>query len=260
MTRKASALLEGKVVFVTGGGSGIGRSTCLLLGLEGARVAVVDRDIAAAASSAAELKAAGSEAIAIEADVSSEAQVAAAVEKTVATFGALDGAFNNAGIGTAAVGSTGKALAQLDLDAWQRTIAVNLTGVFICMKHQLAAMVRSQRPGAIVNMSSIGGLAGLRGSSAYVASKHGVIGLTKTAAIEYGAAGIRVNAVCPGHVDTPMVATAAALRGAPTDPRNQFGRLALPGEIAELVVWLLSERASFVTGATYLADGGRLAG
>ena len=251
---------EGKSVLVTGGGSGIGRAACLLLAREGARVAVVDRNAEAAESSVAEMRMLNCEAVAIAADVASEPEVAAAVEQTLAAFGRLDGAFNNAGIGTAAVGSTGKSLAQLDLEAWQRTIAVNLTGVFLCMKHEIAAMQRGQGGGAIVNMSSIGGLTALRGSSAYVASKHGVIGLTKTAAVEYGAAGIRVNAVCPGHIDTPMVSSAATLRGAPTEARNLFGRLGKPEEIAELVVWLLSERASFVTGAAYLDDGGRLAG
>lgn len=260
MRALTSRLLDDRVVFVTGGGSGIGRATCLLLGREGARVAVVDRDAAAARSTAAELEASGSEAVAIEADVASEPEVASAVDRAVEIFGALHGAFNNAGVGTAAVGTTGKPLAQVEFEAWQRTIAVNLTGVFVCMKHQIAAMLRHQGGGAIVNMSSIGGLVGLRGSSAYVASKHGVIGLTKAAALEYGMSGIRVNAVCPGHVDTPMVSSAAALRGVPTDPRNQLGRLGTPDEIAELVVWLLSDRASFVTGATYVADGGRLAG
>jgi len=260
VTHTHSRSFDGKVVFVTGGGSGIGRAACLLLGREGARVAVVDRDAEAAHATAAELKALGGESLAIESDVAAEPAVADAVERTLAVFGGLDGAFNNAGIGTAAVGTTGKSLAQVEFEAWQRTIAVNLTGVFLCMKHQLAAMQRDRRRGAIVNMSSIGGLIGLRGSSAYVASKHGVIGLTKTAAVEYGAAGIRVNAVCPGHVDTPMVSSAATLRGAPTAPNNQFGRLGRPDEIAELVVWLLSDRASFTTGAAYLADGGRLAG
>ena len=247
--------MAGKVVLVSGGGSGIGRASALLLARAGAAVALADLSAAAAEATAGDITAAGGRALALAGDVSNEADVARFVTATVAKFGKLDGAFNNAGISPAAVGCAATPITEWREDAFARVIAVNLTGVFLAMKHEITALARAGG-GAIVNTASVAGLVGLRGSSAYVASKHGVIGLTRTAALECAPLGIRVNAVCPGYIDTPMVAPHMPTRGEDILRAVPFARLGTPEEIAELVLWLLSDRASFVTGAAYVADGG----
>lgn len=249
-------MFEGKTALITGGASGIGKATCLAFAREGAGVCVVDRHIEPAREVAAQIIAAGGQAIAIEADMSSEAQIRAMVEQAAAHFGSIDCCFNNAGIGTTETNSKKKLLADIEVADWQRMLDVNLTGVFLCLKFQLAHM--AERGGSIVNMSSIGGLAALHGAAAYVASKHGVIGLTQSAAIEYAHRNIRVNAVCPGHLHTPIRGKVSASDDG-TLQRNPMKRYGTPEEIAELVIWLSSDRASFVNGASFTADGGRLA-
>ncbi len=246
--------MAGKAVLVTGGGSGIGRASARALARAGAAVAVADLTRESAAATVAEIMALGGRAVALAGDVSRESDVVALIEAARAAFGRLDGAFNNAGISPAAVGSAGVPIAALPEAAFQRVIAVNLAGVFLCLKHEIAAM--REAGGAIVNTASVAGLVGLAGSGAYVASKHGVIGLTRTAALENAAAGIRVNAVCPGYIDTPMVTPHMPARGPDILGKVPFARLGRADEIAELVLWLLSDRASFVTGAAYVADGG----
>ncbi len=246
-------MVAGKVALVTGAASGIGRASALVFGREGARVVVSDVDVQGGAETVDLVRKAGAEASFVHADVSRESDVASLIEQTLATFGRLDCAHNNAGLsGTAAP------LHELQIDDWSRILAVNLTGVFLCMKHEIPQMI-AQGGGAIVNTSSAAGVVATPGLAHYSASKHGVLGLTKTAARENARTGIRINAVCPGSVDTPMLRAAMAsdeaiekmvLRGQPT------GRLGTPEEIAEAAVWLCSERASFVTGESLLVDGG----
>ncbi len=250
-----SLLLEGKSAIVTGGASGIGRATAVALAREGARVLVQDRAEAGAQETVGLINAAGGQAVSIGGDVTSEADVAAMVATAVATFGRLDVAFNNAGVSPAAASSTLQRTHELSLAAWQTLIDINLTGVFLCMKHQIPHMLEGGG-GAIVNTASVAGLVGLPTAAAYVAGKHGVIGLTKTAAMEYAREGIRVNAVCPGYVLTPMTENGVARRGEELLNKVPMHRLGRPEEIAEAVAWMCSDRASFVTGSFYTVDGG----
>lgn len=246
--------MQDRAALVTGAGSGIGRATALLLAAEGARVAVSDVAAAEAEESAALVRAAGGEALALRCDVTRSNEVHAAVTAAVQAFGQLDCAVNNAGVEGANV-----AIHELAEADWERTIAVNLTGVFHCCKHELAAML-PQGSGSIVNVSSVLGVAGMSNAAAYAAAKHGVIGLTKTAALEASPLGVRVNAVCPGFVETPMAERSRAIVGddayAAFRELHALKRLGEPGEIAESIVWLLSDAASFVTGSALLADGG----
>jgi NAD(P)-dependent dehydrogenase (short-subunit alcohol dehydrogenase family) len=254
-----AGLCAGKTVLVTGGASGIGQATALLFAREGARVAVADLSLSGAETVVAAIAQAGGEAIAIHADVASEADVAAMVAKAVEHFGHLDCAFNNAGITSAASGEGGLGLCDVSEKGWNLVLGVNLTGVFLCLKHEIRHM--RERGGSIVNTASIGGHIGLPGSCAYTATKHGVIGLTKVAAIEYASSGVRVNAVCPGYIDTPLLTPVVTPeRRRRLEQRAPMQRLGEAHEIAELVVWLCSDRASFVTGSAYAADGGFLAG
>jgi len=245
-------LLAGKTALVTGGGSGIGRATCLVMAREGARVMVADRNLEAAAETARLI---GDQARAVGGDVTDEAAVIAMVAAVVDAWGRLDCAFNNAGIGAAALNSGGQRVGDLSRAAWDGMLAINLTGVWLCLKHEIVQMER-QGGGAIVNTASIAGLVGLPGSGAYVVSKHGVVGLTKSAAIDHAAAGVRVNAVCPGYIETPMIEEAMARRGAQIMDTTVLKRVGKPLEIAEAVAWLCSDKAAFVTGTAMTVDGG----
>ncbi len=253
-----TGILDGKVALVTGGGGGIGRATALAMVREGARVAVADFDAAAARDTVAQINDAGGQAITLTGDVTRAEDVQAMVQDTVTAFGRLDCAFNNAGIAGYQIDSVGQKTADWSEESFDRMIAVNLKGVWLCMKQEIPLML-AHGAGAIVNTASIAGLVGLQTSSAYVAAKHGVIGLTKTAALEYADANIRVNAVCPGFIETRMTEGAMQRRGDQILAGIPFRRLGRPGEIAEMVVWLCSERASYVTGAAYNVDGGWMA-
>jgi NAD(P)-dependent dehydrogenase (short-subunit alcohol dehydrogenase family) len=251
-----TGILDRKIALVTGGASGIGRATALAMAREGARIAVADRSEDDAAATVALINAAGGQAIAIGGDVASETDVAAMVARTVSAFGRLDCAFNNAGVAPAAVGPGGQRSHELSRESFDRMLAINLTGVFLCIKYEVAQMLAQGGGGAIVNTASIAGLVGLRTSSHYVAAKHGVVGLTKTAAMEYATDGIRVNCVNPGYITTPMTKETVEARGAEILAKVPMGRMGVPEEIAEAVVWMCSERASFMTGAAQVVDGG----
>lgn len=250
-----SGLLAGRSALVTGGGSGIGRATCLAMAREGARVTVSDLPGAGAEETVALVRAAGGEAQAVHADVTQPDQVAAMVQAALAAYGPLHCAFNNAGIAAMHVGAGGQRMGDISLQSWERMLAVNLTGVFLCMAQEIAAMERSGG-GAIVNTASVAGLVGLPGSNAYVVAKHGVVGLTRAAAIDHAAAGIRVNAVCPGYIETPMITEAMARRGEQILGTVPLRRLGQAEEIAQAVVFLCSDRAAFMTGAAMPVDGG----
>ena len=253
-----AGLLDGKATLITGAGGGIGGAAALAFAREGARVAVADIAAEAAAATVARINQAGGQAIALAGDVSRDADVKRIVDDTIAAFGRLDCAFNNAGIAGWHVEAAGKKTAEWSEAAFDRMIAVNLKGVWLCLRHELPRM-QAQGGGAIVNTASIAGLAGLPTSSAYVAAKHGVVGLTKTAAIEYAEAGIRVNAVCPGYIRTPMTGEVMQRRGEAILAQTPMHRMGEAEEIAEMVVWLFSDRASFVSGAAYNVDGGYMA-
>jgi NAD(P)-dependent dehydrogenase (short-subunit alcohol dehydrogenase family) len=253
-----AGLLEGKSALITGAGGGIGRAAALAFAREGARVAVADIAAEAAAETVALVNAAGGQALSLTGEVTRDAEVKAMVEAVVRTWGRLDCAFNNAGIAGFQVDAAGKKTAEWSEAAFDRMIAVNLKGVWLCMKHELTQMA-AQGGGAIVNTGSIAGLAGLPTSSAYVAAKHGVVGLTKTAAIEYAEANIRVNAVCPGFIRTRMTEDTMRRRGEAILAQTPLRRMGNPEEIAEMVLWLCSDHASYVTGAAYNVDGGWMA-
>jgi NAD(P)-dependent dehydrogenase (short-subunit alcohol dehydrogenase family) len=251
-----AGILEGKAALVTGGASGIGRATALAMSKEGARVAVSDRAEAGIAETVALINAAGGQAIAIGGDVTKEADVAAMVARTVAAFGKIDCAFNNAGISGRAVGPVGQRTHEMSRESFDGMLAVNLTGVFLCLKHEIAQMLKQGSGGAIVNTASIAGLVGLPTATHYVAAKHGVVGLTKTAAMEYAKDKIRVNCVNPGYIKTPMTDETMKTRYDDLMTKVPMNRLGTAEEIAEAVVWMCSERASFMTGASHIIDGG----
>jgi NAD(P)-dependent dehydrogenase (short-subunit alcohol dehydrogenase family) len=244
---------QGKVALVTGAGSGMGLTTARAFAAAGAAVVLADANEEAVIRAANELVAAGQKAISVPCDVTDDAQVADMVERTVAKFGRLDAAFNNAGVQSPAV-----ELADSDREEFDRVTAINLRGVWSCMKYELLQM-RKQGSGAVVNNSSIGGLIGLPGRAMYHAAKHGVIGLTRSAALEYAARGIRINAVCPGTIDTPMVAEMLVKEPAAMElilKEQPIGRLGRPEEIADAVLWLCSPGAGFVIGHALAVDGG----
>jgi NAD(P)-dependent dehydrogenase (short-subunit alcohol dehydrogenase family) len=257
---QAPGEFKDKAILVTGGGSGIGRASALLLAQAGGRIAVVDQTLPAAEQTVQAIRQAGGEAIALQADVADEQAVQGMVARTVEAFGRLDGAFNNAGIGAGRIGAVPCNIAEMATEVWSRIIAVNLTGVWLCMKYELAQMQQQDAGGAIVNTASIAGHIGIPTASAYVASKHGVLGLTKSAALEYAAKRIRVNAVCPGYVHTGMTGDIDEARVAQIVAKVPLRRLGESHEIAEMVMWLLSERASYVTGAGMTLDGGTTVG
>ena len=243
----------GQVALVTGASSGMGLATAQAFAEAGAAVVLADINAGALRAVTDDLTAAGHQALGVTCDVASEDEVAAMVDSAVATFGRLDMAFNNAGIQVPPSDAADEPAEQ-----FERVNAVNLRGVWACMKHELRQM-RTQGSGAIVNCSSLGGLVGLPGRAAYHASKHGVLGLTRSAALEYAPRGIRINAVCPGTIETPMV-TGMIARGELSVPEavaNQpIGRLGHPDEIAAAVLWLCSPGASLVVGVALPVDGG----
>jgi NAD(P)-dependent dehydrogenase (short-subunit alcohol dehydrogenase family) len=253
-----AGLLDGKSALITGGGGGIGRATSLAFAREGARVAVADAAEAAAQETVALINKAGGQAMTLTGDVTDTGAVEAMVKSVVAAYGRLDCAFNNAGIAGFQVDAGGKKTHEWSEAGFDRMIAVNLKGVWLCMKHELIQMV-AQGGGAIVNTASIAGLIGLPTSSGYVAAKHGVVGLTKTAALEYADDKVRVNAVCPGYIETRMTADTMRRRGEELMAKVPFHRMGTPEEIAEMVLWLCSDRASFVSGVAYNVDGGYMA-
>jgi NAD(P)-dependent dehydrogenase (short-subunit alcohol dehydrogenase family) len=248
-----SGLVAGKVALVTGAASGIGRASALALAREGARVVVSDVDVAGGEVVAKEI---GADARFVRCDVTNEADVEALVRATLAAFGRLDCAHNNAG-----APGKGGLVHEIPTQEWHAVVALNLTSVYLCMKHELPVMIR-QGTGSIVNTSSGAGLVAVPLLSHYAAAKHGVLGLTKTAARENAKTGVRVNAICPGSIDTPALRAHMAKDPAietgilATQPGGRLGR---PEEIAESVVWLCSDRASFVTGESFVVDGGAVA-
>jgi NAD(P)-dependent dehydrogenase (short-subunit alcohol dehydrogenase family) len=246
---------EGKVALVTGAGSGIGQATARVFAREGAKVVVSDISEQGGEETVRLIRESGGAAAFVRTDVAEPAQCQAMVDQTLETFGRLDFACNNAGIG-----GEQKPTADYSVEGWQKLIGVNLSGVFYCMKYEIPAMLKSGG-GSIVNMASILAMVGFAGAPAYVTSKHGVIGLTENAAVEYGQQGIRVNAVGPGFIRTPLISD---LEKDPTTYKmlvalHPIGRLGEPEEVAELVAFLCSDRAAFITGAYYPVDGGYLA-
>jgi len=246
-------LLETQVALVTGGSSGIGRASACAFAREGARVMVADVAVEGGQETARLIQEAGGEATFMQVDVTQTADVAALMARIIAVYGRLDCAHNNAGVEGAI-----SPIADCTEENWDRVISVNLKGVWLCMKYEIAQMLQ-QDGGTIVNTASVAGLVGARGIPAYVASKHGVVGLTKAAALEYARAGIRVNAVCPGVIRTPMVERLFGDRPqaeARLRDLEPVGRLGTPEEVAEAVVLLCSDAASFVTGHAMSVDGG----
>jgi NAD(P)-dependent dehydrogenase (short-subunit alcohol dehydrogenase family) len=248
---------SGRVALVTGGASGIGRASSLAFAREGGHVVVVDVADEEGEETVRLIRASGGEAHFIHADISRSHDVEAMVQEIASTHGRLDYAHNNAGIATAFASTVDHSE-----ENWDRVIAVNLKGVWLCMKHEIPQMLE-RGGGAIVNTASIAGLMGVRGLGAYVASKHGVVGLTKTAALEYAQAGIRINAVCPGWIRTPLIER-ALLANPEMESRmtasNPSGRIGTPEEVAAAVIWICSDAATLVTGHTMVMDGGHLAG
>jgi NAD(P)-dependent dehydrogenase (short-subunit alcohol dehydrogenase family) len=246
---------EGKVALVTGAASGIGESIAKLYAQHGATVVVSDINDERGQKTVESIQNSGSQALYIHADVSKPEDCMRLVGESLARFDHLDFACNNAGIG-----GEQNPVGQLSVEGWSRTIAINLSGVFYCMKYEIQAMLKNGG-GSIVNMASILGQVGFAGAAAYVSAKHGVVGLTRTAALEYSKSGIRVNAVGPAFIQTPMIEGVTADPGAAQalTAAHPIGRLGQPEEVAELVIWLSSDKASFVTGNYYAADGGYLA-
>ncbi len=240
----------GKVAFVTGAASGIGKATAVAFASEGARVAIIDRTEEALRQTAKAVEDAGGELLVIACDISKPEQVEAAVARTVETFGRLDVAFNNAGVENKAA-----PVADIELDEWDRILDINLRGTFVCMKHEIAQMLR-QGSGVVVNTSSGAGIRGVAGGSAYAASKHAIIGLTKSAALDYAKSNIRVNAVLPGNIETPMMDRFTGGDIQKAIDLEPVGRLGKPEEIAEAVLWMSSDLGAFVTGAAISVDGG----
>lgn len=247
---------EGKVALVTGASSGIGQATALAFGREGAKVVVAARRVQQGEETAEMIRRTGGEATFVKADISSATEVESLMRATIEVYGRLDCALNNAG-------TSGNLMPAADVSEqeWDFVINTNLKGAWLCLKHEIALMVK-QGGGSIVNMSSVLGLGGTSiGASVYVASKHALIGLTKATAVEYSKQGVRVNAVCPGFIETALIEVATNAPGAKEQliALHPIGRLGTPEEVAEAVIWLCSDAASFVTGHSMVVDGGYVA-
>lgn len=248
--------LTGKTAIVTGGASGIGEATALLYVENGYNVVISDVNEKKGNQLAEQIKQSGGKAIFIKADVSKPGDCENLISKTTEAFGSVDVAFNNAGIG-----GESNAVADMSIEGWNKVITVNLNSVFYCMKYEIQQM-QKQGKGVIVNNSSILGKVGFANASGYVAAKHGVIGLTESAALEYSSKGIRINAVGPAFINTPLLSEAGMddnIKQSVLVPMHPIGRLGDSREVAELVVWLSSDKASFITGSYYAVDGGYLA-
>lgn len=249
-------IFDGKVALVTGGSFGIGRATAVAFAKRGAKVVVADWMEDKENETIKLIKNAGSDGLFVQCDVSSGTEVRNMIEKAIARFGRLDYAFNNAGIEGATANTH-----ECTEENWDKVVGINLKGIWLCMKNEIRCMLK-QGKGMIVNCASVAGLIGFPGLPAYVVSKHGVVGLTKTAALEYAKEGIRINAVCPGVIKTPMV---DRVTGKDKEVEKQYtemepvGRMGNPEEVAEAVVWLCSDAASFVTGIAMPVDGGWIA-
>lgn len=241
---------EGKTAFITGAASGIGLAAAVAFAAEGAPVVVIDRSEEALKETAEKVKAAGGEVLAVACDVSKPEQVEAAVAMGVKAFGRIDCAFNNAGVENKAA-----PLHEIELEEWDRILNINLRGTFVCMKHELAQMVK-QGGGVVVNTSSGAGIRGVAGGASYAASKHALIGMTKSAALDYAKQNIRVNAVLPGNIATPMMDRFTGGDIQKAIDLEPVGRLGKPEEIAGAVLWMCSDLGGFVTGASIVVDGG----
>jgi NAD(P)-dependent dehydrogenase (short-subunit alcohol dehydrogenase family) len=249
-----SGSFAGKVAFVTGAANGIGRATALAFARKGANVVVADISEQGNRETARMIEGLGGRALAVKCDVSQGNDVKVALDQAVETFGHLDFAFNNAGVEQPLTAS-----ADLTEEGWDRIVDINLRGVFLCMKHEIPLMLK-RGAGAIVNTSSGAGVKGFAGQSAYCAAKHGVVGLTKAAALDYAKSGIRVNSVCPGIIETPMMGRFSG--GTPEGrarviAQEPIGRMGRPEEIGAAVIWLCSDEATFVTGHAMVIDGGQ---
>ncbi|MCJ2091213.1 glucose 1-dehydrogenase [Methylobacterium sp. J-072] len=240
----------GKTAFITGAASGIGRATAIAFAREGARVAILDRTEAALRPTADAIREAGADVLVLACDVALPEQVEAAVARTVETFSRIDIAFNNAG-----VENTAAPVADITLEDWDRILDINLRGTFLCMKHEITQMLR-QGGGVVVNTASGAGIRGVAGGASYAASKHAIIGLTKSAALDYAKANIRVNAILPGNIETPMMDRFTGGDIQKAIDLEPVGRLGKPEEIAEAVLWMSSDLGAFVTGASISVDGG----
>jgi NAD(P)-dependent dehydrogenase (short-subunit alcohol dehydrogenase family) len=255
MTTNKDEQFAGKVAFVTGAGSGIGRAAALAFAREGASVVVADVSEPGSQKTVRLVEELGGQAIAVRCDVTRSDDIKAGLAKTIETFGRLDFAFNNAGIEPKNAAPT----ADYDEDEWDRIIDINLRGVFLCMKHEIPLILK-QGGGAIVNTSSGAGVIGIKGSPAYTAAKHGLLGLTKAAALDYAPQNIRINSVCPGYIETPMMDrfTGGTPEGrAKVVGEEPIGRMGKPEEIAAAVIWLCSDAAAFMIGHAMVIDGGQ---
>jgi NAD(P)-dependent dehydrogenase (short-subunit alcohol dehydrogenase family) len=256
MTRTPNANFAGKVAFVTGGASGIGRAAALAFAREGTAVVVADMSEQGNQETARIIEQQRGRALAVHCDVTKGADVKAALDRTIASFGRLDFAFNNAGIEPKKPAPT----ADYDEEEWNRIIDIDLRGVFLCMKHEIPLILKHGGGGAIVNTSSGAGVIGIKGSPAYTAAKHGVIGLTRAAALDYAPKNLRINAVCPGYIETPMMDrfTGGTPEGrAKVVAEEPVGRMGKPEEIAAAVLWLCSDAAAFMVGHAMVVDGGQ---